>query len=237
MKIRKRTTPEPDSRDPVHGDTYKHASFGSIRASRYSNGPKMPLFGSKVMHYASTVVSIEVQEADYIRSFSGDHVHPGSRMLRIEMSEAQFASFITNMNSSSIPCTIKERRVGGTYERMPDTPFFGIVEQFDIEMKDRLDDVGQRTKVMADQLDKMLASKTVSKTELRELRSELLRTLEHLPGNLDYFAEQFGKAMDGSVEEAKRAIEAHVDNVIRATGIESIRQQAPALTAGDEGEQ
>jgi hypothetical protein len=229
--------PEPIERDPVHGDTYRHPSFGTIWASRYQGGGRRPMFGSKILHDGGGRVAVEIHAADYKRNLHNDWIHPRNpALVRIEMTEAQWAHFISSPNSQATPCTIVEMR-DGDIARVEEPPFFEIVDQFEMELHAKLDKTRIEAERLLAKIDAMLAGKTISRTALGELRSSVSRTLEHLPGNLEFFRTEFEQAMEATVEEARLDIETHINNSIKHLGLETARalvglpERQSALTA------
>ena len=86
-------------------DTKNHPSYGFIRMNRV-NGGTGRLFMSPLRH--DHRISIEIGPACYERSLSCDgHRAEGQAVIRIEMSDEQFARFITSQGThSGTPCTI-----------------------------------------------------------------------------------------------------------------------------------
>lgn len=69
------------------------------------NGGAGRLFMSPLRH--ENRISITIGEAEHVRSLSTDAHYAGRQIIEVQMSEAQFAQFITNsMNHSGAPCTI-----------------------------------------------------------------------------------------------------------------------------------
>ena len=85
-------------------DKSRHPAYGFIRMSRV-NGGSGRLFMSPLRH--ENRISITIGEAEQVRSLSTDAHYAGRQIIEVQMSEAQFAQFITNsMNHAGAPCTI-----------------------------------------------------------------------------------------------------------------------------------
>ena len=84
--------------------TETHPSYGFIALSRQSGGSGR-LFMSSLRHQHQ--IAIEIGEASHVRSLSCDDHRRGKSLLRILMSEEQFARFITSAGThSGVPCTL-----------------------------------------------------------------------------------------------------------------------------------
>lgn len=84
--------------------TEKHPSYGFIRMNRVCGGSGQ-LFMSPLRH--DNRISIEIGPAEYQRSLSCDGHSSGRPVIRIEMSDEQFARFITSGGThAGTPCTI-----------------------------------------------------------------------------------------------------------------------------------
>jgi ElaB/YqjD/DUF883 family membrane-anchored ribosome-binding protein len=214
--------PEPTKKDQ-HGDTYEHPSFGTIKASRFSGGGRRPMFGSKILHDGNGRVAIEITGASYTRNLHNDWIHPRQGIIEIQMTESQFARFITSPNQQAVPCTIVRRWDDGRYVSVEDPPFFEIIDQFSVELESKMEKVKADSVEMLKKLDEMLKGKTVSTTELSEIRSKVMTVLGYLPGSLDFMKDQFEEAMADTVEEAKLEIETHINRTLTHLGIEGAR--------------
>lgn len=91
-----------------HGDE-THPAFGMIGASRGSTSrPGATLFDSDIQH--AHTVTVRVATASRKRDLNHDWNHRNREFVEVEMSEAQWASFVSSMNSGTgVPCTIRRR--------------------------------------------------------------------------------------------------------------------------------
>jgi hypothetical protein len=78
----------------------------------------------------------------------------------------------------------------------------------------------------------MIEQGKTGKRELREIHSELKRLVEQLPGNTAYVQEQFQRATERTVDDARTEVEAHFDNVARRLGYQAIKDGAPVMLSG-----
>src|SRR4051812_4593225 len=98
----------------------RHPAWAMIGASRVQNGgPGATLFDSDIRHQHTVRVSIST--ASRRRDLNRDWLHAEREFVEVEMSEAQWASFVSSMNvGNGVPCTL--RRCEGEYE-VPGMPY------------------------------------------------------------------------------------------------------------------
>lgn len=80
-----------------------HPAFAQIAASRV-NGSTV-LYGSDFVHYAA--IRIRIHTSTQYRSLAHDRYHERENLVEVELSEAQWAHFISSLNmGSGSPCTL-----------------------------------------------------------------------------------------------------------------------------------
>ena len=93
-----------------------HPAYAMIGASRWTGG-KSVFHGSDFRH--SSGISVTICRAVQVRSLSRDWHHAREELIRVDMSESQWAAFISTLNvGDGVPCTL--RRIQG--EQMPLIP-------------------------------------------------------------------------------------------------------------------
>lgn len=108
-------TPIPESNDPhlkvtattgpMEGYRMEHPCFGHVQINRWHGNAKDHLFMSNVESFSG--MSIEINHAELQRHLGEDHIFTKSHIIRIDLTPAQFADLLTNMNSGGVPCTIR----------------------------------------------------------------------------------------------------------------------------------
>src|SRR4051812_19636627 len=104
---------EPTVEESAHGGgrstTERHPAYGMIGASRVNwAGNGTNLFGSDFRH--RNTVRIQIHGADVRRDLSHDWIHADSRrsLVEVELSEAQWAGFVSTLNvGDGVACTIR----------------------------------------------------------------------------------------------------------------------------------
>lgn len=195
-----------------------HPAFAQISAYR-SHGSDQILYGTDFGH--SSIVTIRVNASEMFRNLSRDwHHESGDSYIEVELSEAQWAGFVSRLNQGSgVPCTL--RRFNG--EQLP-----GIAvapskkDQFKDEMKQTLKDA-------MDQINDLrkLIQAVPGKGTKEVLLSKLGQIQSNVCANLVFVADQFGEHVENVLEEAKTEIEAYVTNVIQRAGMQVVSGMTP----------
>lgn len=199
-----------------------HPAWAMIRAYRGSQTPGAVLFDSDIRH--NHTVTIVVEEADRKRDLNHDHVMGWSRILEIEMSEAQWASFVSAMNTSGVPATLRfrESREDPFVPEMPYEPRLA-------ESMREVHEAGER---MIEQIREAFAAYEKHKTvgNLRHLKA----MIENTPANMDFAAKSLSEHAENVVQRARADIEAFVVTEARRLGIEpGDLATPPELTTGE----
>lgn len=204
----------------------KHPSFGQIRISRWTGNAKEHLFQTNVETFAG--ISIELHEAELIQRDSHDHVYGGGKILfRVDMSPAQFADLLTNMNTEGASCTIRYSASypGFQVPRPPamETAMSRVESEFnqamlDLEVID--EEVGMQLRKA---LEKLPAKHRATITEAVNILSNRVKS------QIPYIREKFEEATAKHVTQAKMEIDAYVKTMVEALGVEKLREAAPTL--------
>ncbi len=205
-----------------HGDQ-RHPAWGMIGASRVSTSPPgATLFDSDIRH-AHTVI-VRIGTATRKRDLNRDWIHAGRQFVEVEMSEAQWASFVSSMNvGDGVPCTIRSR------EDVYDVP--GV--PYEPRLRESMAEVESAAARAAEQVAAAFAAYKEHKTAAN------LRTLGYvianMPANIGYAAESLSEHAENVVQKARADIEAMVVTKARQLGLEPGDIGAVAqLDAGDE---
>lgn len=199
-----------------HGNE-THPAFGLIGAHRISiaggqhNGTT--LFDSDFVH--QNAVRISIKAATRRRDLHRDWIHGGKEYIEIEMSEAQWASFVSTMNvGDGVPCTL--RRLDG--QRIPKVPYAPRLAASIDEARQAADLAFTAiAEAMAayDALDPKAPAKQ-RRGALNNLRSAIANASD----NVAYAAKSLGEHAENVVTKARADIEAYVVAKAGQLGIE-----------------
>ena len=100
--------PPVETPDPLPGrddaSRFTHPAFGMARISNPSGGDGV-FFGSEVR--AQHFVSLEITEADMVRDLARSWYFPRGELIRIDMTQVQWAELVASGGRSGVPVTIR----------------------------------------------------------------------------------------------------------------------------------
>jgi hypothetical protein len=209
-----------------------HPGWGVIGAYRTttSGGPHggATLFDSDLSH--SNYIVVRLHRAERERSLNRDWIHEDGRqsIVEIAMSEAQWASFVSSMNTTGVPCTIHWTEKDGPIPGFPHEP----------RLRESIDEVQKAsTKALAEitQAEQAVAEafeRNAGKKEMRSLLSTLHYAIRNAPSNMTFAASSLTEHAENVVQRARADVEAMVLRQATAMGIEPGDLQMPQLGAG-----
>ena len=207
-----------------HADSVTtHPAFAQIGASRVSGSAR--LYGSDFVH--QNFVRVRIAPSELHRSLANDNPYGSNRSyIEIDLSEAQWASFVSSMNIGfGVQCTLRYRNG----EEIPGIapPDEDRQQQFRREVSER----AQKALESLDILSADIADLKVSEKQKKALEGRLARARQQLLSNMPYVLQQFAENMEKTVEKAKVEVNAYVVSTIRRAGLEALG--APPLALED----
>ncbi len=193
----------------------KQSCFGQISACRTSTTGKF-LFGSNVKHHS--YITLRINACELHRNGTHDSFFPQERIIEVALSPVQWAEFLTNMNTSGVPCTIQFQQGIGQLKYEP--------------LRDRMNEtfshaqlkLGEHAKQYLNEMLKSINDATLSIKKKEEMIGIAKRAFEYLDGNAKFYLEQFENEADKIVTEAKAAAEAHQQLVVDKLGWDAIEK-------------
>jgi hypothetical protein len=195
----------------------EHPSFGVIGISRVSSGPPgYTLFDSPFLH--QHFIDITISRAYKCRTdLHSDYIGTEAELIRVSLSEVQFANMITSPNMGvGTPCTIGRFNGKG----VAPSPSSGTRKTFEKEANQEFVELAD-TASQLQKLTEMTAPKAADRKRMRDLSAKVHMTLR---SNLEFFQEQFHKTMEKAVSAARAEIQAHVAHVVQKAGLEAIKK-------------
>jgi hypothetical protein len=198
-----------------------HPAFGRIHASRVSYGGGghggAVLFDSDLIHHHTVRVTIE--RATRNRDLSHDYIHGGKELIEVEMSEAQWASFVSSMNTSGVPCTLLHT----SGDRFPGLEYHPRMAESMAEVHGSAAKVFAEAKAAMDAYD-ALDPKAPAK-QRREALNHLRSTLRNSEPNVAFVARSLTEHVENVVQRARADIEAMVSTEAQRLGLTSADRQ------------
>lgn len=203
----------------------QHPSFGMIGAYRTTSSPPgVSLFDSDMQH--QHFVTLRIQHADRKRDYlNRDWIFGTKQIIEVQMSEAQWASFVSSMNTAGVPCTLTNIQ-GDDIERLPFAP--------------RLEQSMKETRAAAhrafDEIEEALRvfeeTPSTPKREKDKALATLRANIKNAVPNVDFAGKSLGEHAENVVQKARADIEAMVTQKAAQLGVEA--PEHPALEAGDQ---
>lgn len=201
-----------------------HPAFAQINVSRVSGHAY--LYGSDFTHHSS--VRITISESELSRHLNNDWPFPKREIIEVEMSEAQWAAFVSSFGLGSGPqCTIRHR----DGKEVPGIPLRDEGAEFGREMSDQSKDALAALKRAAD----AVVNAKMSKKDAQAILAGIQKAAQEIGVNADFVKECFDRHMENRVQKARTEIDAYFQNVIRSAGITALQQEKnPMLTLDHE---
>jgi hypothetical protein len=235
---RSRVAPEQHAGGRHERARFTHQAFGLVTVTQWHGGgpaASTRLFGSDLGHNSG--IRLHFEEAELIRdNLSGDRASGGKTLLEVDMSLAQWSRFVSSIgDGAGIPVTLGKKRAGDLVPcpqiAAPEASKKEVHgQEMHAELRKRLEAMQQQV----DRLGSMIADGKITKTTLKEAHSELRRHCEQLPGSVQFVYDQFARATEHVVNDAKTEFEVHVDAVASRLGYKQIRDMAPLLSGAAE---
>lgn len=215
--------PTVEKGDSVLGDeVFRHPAFGTITAFRTSG--HAVLHGSDFSH--GHFITLEINPAKIYRRQGEDRTYPDrAPIVRLMMSEAQWATFVSSLNcGSGVPVTLTHVVGQGRLPELP--PMASAKERFDSAFKRAAEEAAEELS----ELDDLIVAAGLSKKKTEELRSTLRMAKAKINDTMPYLAKSFDKHMEKSVEKAKVELHGYAMNtLLSGDQIETERPELPKL--------
>lgn len=202
---------------PMGGLKYDHPAFAQIGASRISG--LATLYGSDFAH--QNFVRVRITPSQLRRTLSNDWPFGGVRpYIEVDMSEAQWASFVSSMNvGHGTQCTLRELQG----RMVPDLPApESRRHQFSDEVRAACAEALEAVK----ELRTALGDAKLSQKARDELVKRANGIENRLVSSLPFVLEMFGEHMEQTVEKAKVEINAYATQTVMRAGIAALGGQA-----------
>jgi uncharacterized protein YktA (UPF0223 family) len=179
-----------------------HPAWGLIGASRVQGDAVM--FDSDIRHHH--YITIRLARASRRRDLNHDWLHREEEIIEVEMSEAQWASFVSSMNTGNgVPCTItREGR-----KPVPGMPYAPRLQESMDEVRNSAEKSVAKVAAAYDAVEAAFEA-GAGRKELREKIRTLKFAVAHMPANAEFAAKSLSEHAENVVQKARADIEAMV---------------------------
>ena len=210
--------PHVEKRANKHDESEEtHPAYGQIMAARVSG--TTALYGSDFLHHH--FVMIEIHESYLMRSLSRDWPHATRELIRVSLSEAQWARFVSALNTGDgAQCTI-DRVDGVARPEIPEPP--ARIAQFQDELRaDLADAIARCDALRADVESSGNMPKGTRQKVLDALHMIRMRIFDSVP----YVAKSFDEHVEQTTERARIEINAHLTATVQRAGLTALQGTA-----------
>jgi hypothetical protein len=214
----------------ANGDE-SHPAFGMIGASRVSvagglhNGSV--LFDSDVAH--QQLIRVTLSRAVRKRDGMQDRTHAIRELFEVDMSMAQWASFVSSMNvGDGVPCTIRRTETDRDVPGLEHAPRLAVSMQ---ETRDAARDAFAFIKAARDAYEATPSSPAKAK---KEALSKLHYAIENAAPNVDYAGKVLVEHTENVVQRARADVEAMVVSKAAQLGLDPATVASPLAIASPE---
>jgi hypothetical protein len=175
MREIQQPTVEHRSSPGIEEDIVRHPAFAQIAVSRVSGGAM--LYGSDFQHQHFVRVTIRASELH--RSLSRDWAMGGKTYIEVDLSEAQWAEFVSSFNvGMGVQCTLVERN----HEMIPGLPKpERRIDQFEGEARETLGDALKHLDKLVEQINEMKISQKQKDQLIGHIRMSRQELVSNLP--------------------------------------------------------
>lgn len=214
--------------------TFEHESYVVVQLSRRQG--HQYLFGSALESHQS-YITLSVSKCRLVRTSTGDHYYGSisGDIIEVDLSAAQFADMLTNMNvASGTPGTMR-RLLRKQIEPPPriDTE----AENIRTDYKSRLKSFAQKMASASKRLDEIIDKKSLTKADRSQAKGILGEAVNELSSSMPFFLEMYQEATEKIRTAAKSEIEAFMAIVVNSIGIKALKEsggEVPQLTSKTE---
>lgn len=206
-----------------------HPAFGVAVVTR-ANGTPRTLFQSDLRHTETITLRIHAAERD--RSLNRDWVHPGDKIVEVELSPAQWGALVSSIGiGSGVPVTIRSTAPGGAVPGIPYEPRIAeSVKEAEGAVCKLLEPARRTLAGLEEAIDQKQGVRAV-----REALRLHTAALANARGNAGFAVTSLTQAAEGVVAQAEADIEAHILAAAQAAGL-TVPVAMPGLGAGTGGE-
>lgn len=172
---------------------------------------------------------VTICESELNRHLNNDWPFAKRDIIEIEMSEAQWATFVSSFNlGSGVQCTIRHR----DGKMVPGIPLRDEAAEFGKEMSEQSRDaLAALEKAVA-----AVSAAKMSKKDANAILSGINKAAQEIGVNADFVAECFDRHMESRVQKAKIEVNAYMTGAVQRAGLEVLLKQSNPMIEFKEDE-
>ena len=209
---------------PLSETEENHPAYAMIGAHRVNGSAH--LVGSEFKH--NNFISLKIKNATKFRSLSRDWWFGRKEYIEVYLSEAQWATMISSLNTSDgVPCTLSYFNGEG----IPGIPApVTKTEQFKCEAEETI----KKSLEDLDLLQQEISKLNTSKKTMTDLLTRINTIKRGISGSVNYVGDSFGKYMETVTQHAKIEVEAYTLSRLVSIGLDSVKSNIKGFLGTDE---
>ncbi len=206
-----------EDKGPVGGTLFDHPSFVQISFSRVQGG-RNQFFGYDLE--VNNFIKMTISESEKRKDLLRDWYFPKKTILECDMTESQFATLITTLNSGSgTPASLSYK--DGVIIKLPKNYQETPTQEFQKDIKERVKNAKQGISLIVKALRD--SKGVMSRKEQQELLSAAYTVQNEIEANTSFVMNSFKEKMDTLISEAKTEVEAFTEGVLARTGMLALK--------------
>lgn len=196
----------------------RHPAYAHIGASRVSSSHGTILYGSDFEH--QHFVTITISRSELHRGLSYDREHSGEELIKVALSEAQWATFVSSLNAGGTGCTLSH------IDRVPVPAIVKSLDRRDQIVQEAnacLAEVLDDAKKLEEEIEGR-GRKTIMRDLIRGIRAQFTSN-----SGLSFIARQFGEQIEETVEKGKIEVNAYIESRIHRAGLAALKAEPPPI--------
>lgn len=203
-----------------------HESYGMLSFARFTGGDGT-FFGSAIKHHAG--VALEISRASVHHDLGQDHYFENQPLIRVEMSESQFAQLLSSMNSGGVPCTVrrvfKDNIAKFSKDGVDPCPERNVRKILGHEFKEKMREMAKDLQEFVTAAQALQEKSHIGKGD-REEFTKIATGLQHRVSEaLPFYQQQFTEAMEDISQDARANFESFVQQTLKSFGVEALKEK------------
>lgn len=213
--------------------TQNHPAYGIIAVS-HPQGGGTELFGSNLRHNNRVCLTISLGEQNTLHGHTEQRAKSRGTILELEMTEYQWAQFVSSHSGRGTPVTLRYLRGQGALPRIAEQDSTFEVEHQ--ELRTTLKKMINSSNEGLEELGALLAKGKANKGELSQVYAKLTEFNRKLPDVVSFASEMFEENAEKIVAKSKVEIEAALNAIVVQTGMEALGLKQQLLPPTEENE-
>lgn len=207
---------------------FKHPSYGMVGLNRWQGGGGK-LFGSSV--YTRNGVSLTIKRASRRHHLNQDWYFGQGELIRIEMSEAQFAQLITSFGQGDgVPCTLNW--IAGEGQISPEENTQSEADLIHTRFKAEANIIADRLKSSTQAIKDIANNSKISQKDKKAIADAVDAFTNQAQSHMPFLLSQLTEAAERIITQAKTEVVSFTERTLRAAGLSHMEKEAPKLTNG-----